>query len=292
MKKVGHVCVFGRANAGKSTLINKILGFNLLPMTSKPQTTRENVKAIYNDDESQIIFVDTPGIFKPHGKLGTILLKTAKSSLEGVDVIVYVVAADEAPNFELTQLLSKIDIPIILAYNKIDKVNVKIGEDRLSRYLNSFGKKAIDVVHLSAKNGYGLDDLLSKIKALLPFGQEEYSTEIVSDRPREYIISEMIREQCMIFLKEEVPHSIFIDIKHIQEEEDRLEIIGDIIVEKDSERGILIGKGGKMISKISQASEKRIYDYFGLPTSVRMLVKTIKDWRNDDRYLKKFGFEE
>lgn len=292
MKKVGHVCVFGRANAGKSTIINKILGFNLLPMTSKPQTTRDNVKAIFNDKESQIIFVDTPGIFKPHGKLGTLLIKTAKSALEGVDVIVYVVAADEAPNFELPQLLSKIDIPVILAYNKIDKVNVKIGEDRLSRYLNAFGDKHVELVHLSAKNDYGIDDLLLKVKSLLPYGNEEYSTDIVSDRPKEYIISEMIREQCMMFLKEEVPHSLFVDIKHINEEDDLLEIIGDIIVEKDSERGILIGKGGRMISKISQAAEKRIFEYFGVPTSVRMLVKTIKDWRNDDRYLKKFGFEE
>ncbi len=291
MKKVGYVTVFGRANAGKSTLINAILGFDLLPVTDKPQTTRDNVKAIYNDEDSQIIFLDTPGIFKPHGKLGSILIKTAKSALEGTDVILYVVAADESPDFELVELLDKLDIPVIMAYNKIDKVNVKIGEDRLERYLKVFTRK-IDMVRISALKEYAIEDVIALIKAKLPEGVEEYPTDIVSDRPKEYIIAEMIRAQCMMLLREEVPHSIYIDVKLAKEDEDGLEVIGDIIVEKDSEKAIVIGRAGKMIAEISKNSEKKISKYFGLPVSVNLLVKTIKDWRNDDKYLRRFGFEE
>lgn len=291
MKKVGYATVFGRANAGKSTLINSILGFNLLPVTSKPQTTRDNVKAIYTDADSQIIFLDTPGIFKPHGKLGSLLIKTAKSALEGVDVIIYVVSAAESPNFELCQLLDKLDTPVILAYNKIDLVTATIGEDRLKRYLSNF-KRKIEYLRISAKDNYGVPELIGMIKAHLPEGEEEYSPDIVSDRPMEYVVSEMIREQCMDLLKAEVPHSIYIDVKHIDESSAGIEVIGDIIVEKDSERGILIGKGGKMIAKISHDSEERISSYFGKPVFVKLLVKTIKDWRNDDKYLKRFGFEE
>jgi GTPase len=290
MKKTGFVCVYGRANAGKSTIINKCLGFKLLPVSSKPQTTRDNVKAIYNDEDSQIVFVDTPGVFKPHGKLGSILLRDAENAKEGVDLIVYVIDANEVPNFELSEKLTKLDIPVIIAFNKIDLVRVDVGEERLSRYL-SFLPNA-KVVRLCAKEDSGVMELLNAIKDSLPEGEPYYPDDIVSDRPKEYIISEMIREKCMRLLSKEVPHSIHIEMKACQEVDGIMEIYGNIIVEKNSEKAIVIGKKGSMISEITRYSEHTISSYFGMPVHLELTVKVIPDWRNDDRYLKKFGYDE
>lgn len=290
MKKVGYVCVYGRANAGKSTIINKCLGFKLLPVSSKPQTTRDNVQAIYNDDDSQIVFVDTPGVFKPHGKLGSILLRDAESAKEGVDVILYVIDGFEAPNFELANKLKDSKIPVVIAFNKIDLIPADIGEERLNRYKTILPKaKALEI---SAKSGFGIEDLIKTLKSFLKEGEESYPNGEVSDHPKEFIISEIIREKCMRLLSEEVPHSIYIDMKALKEDEKGMEVYADIIVEKDSEKAIVIGKEGKMISEISRFSEESIGNYFGKRVYVNLMVKTIPDWRNSDRYLKKFGYEE
>lgn len=290
MKKVGYVCVYGRANAGKSTIINKCLGFKLLPVSSKPQTTRDNVQAIYNDEDSQIVFVDTPGVFKPHGKLGSILLRDAENAKEGVDVIVYVIDASEPTNLELAQKLAKQEIPVIIAFNKIDLVRIDVATDRL----NSYRKVLPDaeVLSLSAKDGYNIDTLLDMVKAKLELGDPYYPEDMVSDHPMSFIVSEIIREKCMRLLEKEVPHSIYVDIKHIEEEENRMDVIADIIVDKDSEKAIVIGKHGSMISKISSYSENAISGYFGIPVRCELRVKVIENWREQDKYLKKFGYEE
>ena len=290
MKKVGFCCVYGRANAGKSTIINKCLGFKLLPVSSKPQTTRDNVHAIYNDEDSQIVFVDTPGVFRPHGKLGSILLRDAEQAKEGVDVIVYVIDASEVPNFELANKLAKQDIPVIIAYNKIDLVTLDIGESRLARYREILPDAKF--LRLSAKDNFGIEELLKMIKEYMVEGDNIFPEDIVSDRPKEYIISEIIREKCMRLLEKEVPHSIYIDIKHVNETDAEMEVFADLIVEKESERAIVIGKNGKMISSIRRFSEQSIASYFGLKCSVELLVKAIPDWRNKDKYLKRFGYEE
>ena len=290
MKKVGFACVYGRANAGKSTIINKCLGFKLLPVSSKPQTTRDNVNAIYNDEDSQIIFVDTPGVFKPHGKLGSILLRDSESAKEGVDVIVYVIDASEVPNFELANKLASQDLPVILCFNKVDLVNAEIGESRLARYLEILPD--CKVIRMSAKEGFGIEELLKEIKSHFAEGDLIFPEDIVSDRPKEFIISEIIREKCMRLLSKEVPHSIYVDMKHVSEDEEGMEIFADIIFEKESEKAIVIGKGGKMISEICRYSEQSVSSYFGMPVRCELLVKAIPDWRNQDKYLKKFGYEE
>ncbi len=290
MKKVGFACVYGRANAGKSTIINKCLGFKLLPVSSKPQTTRDNVHAIYNDEDSQIVFVDTPGVFKAHGKLGSILLRDAESAKDGVDVIVYVIDASEVPNFELAEKLKNENVPVIIAYNKVDLVSMDIGESRLARYLQFLPNA--EVIRMSAKDGFGIAELLVAIKNHFEEGDVIFPEDIVSDRPREYIMSEIIREKCMRLLSAEVPHTIYVDLTHVLEEEGMLEIYADIIVEKESEKAIVIGKGGKMISEIARFSEQSISSYFGMPSHCELHVKAIPDWRNQDKYLKKFGYEE
>lgn len=290
MKKVGFCCVYGRANAGKSTIINKCLGFKFLPVSSKPQTTRDNVHAIYNDEESQIVFVDTPGVFRPHGKLGSVLLRDAESAKEGVDVIVYVIDASEVPNFELAEKLAKQDIPVIIAYNKLDLVSADIGESRLARYREILPNAPY--LRICAKDGYGISELISLIKNYLSEGENIFPEDIVSDRPMEFVISEIIREKCMRNLQAEVPHSIYIDVKHVQEDENGMEVYADLIVEKESERAIVIGKQGKMISTIRRFSEQSLRSYFGVPVRVELLVKAIPDWRNQEKYLRKFGYED
>ncbi len=292
MKKVGFVTVYGRANAGKSTIINKCLGYKLLPVSSKPQTTRDNVKAIYNDEDSQIIFVDTPGVFKPHGKLGSILLRDAESAKEGVDCIVYVIDASEVPNFELCQKLQNAEVPVIIAYNKVDLVKANVGEERLARYVSLLPKAK--VVRMSAKDNFGIDILISEIKDTLQEGYPFYGLDMATDRPKEYIISEIVREKCMRLLSAEVPHSIAIDIKSVDydDEENVMSVYGNIIVEKQSEKAIVIGKKGAMISEITRYSSQSMASFFGCKVDLNLVVKVIPDWRNDERYLKKFGYDE
>jgi GTPase len=290
MKKVGFVCIYGRANAGKSTLINRCLGFKLLPVSSKPQTTRDDVHAIFNDKESQIVFVDTPGIFKPHGRLGSILLRDAESAKEGVDIIVYVVDASAVPDFSLAEGLAKQKIPVILAFNKIDLVRVDVGEERLARYQAILPDAP--VIRLSALKDYGIDDLMTQIKSMLPRGKMLYPQGQVSDRPAAYIVGEMIREKCMRLLEDEVPHSIAVDVRSFVDDGKTIDVVADIIVEKDSEKAIVIGKKGQMISQISRYSEEAIHTYFQNPVTLSLMVKTVPDWRNSDKYLKAYGYEE
>jgi GTP-binding protein Era len=290
MKKIGYVCVYGRANAGKSSLINRILGFKLLPVSSKPQTTRDNVQAVYNDPDAQIVFVDTPGVFRPHGKLGSILLKDAENAKVGVDLILYVVDASEVPNMELAMKLSKQDIPVILVFNKIDLVRADIAEERLKRYAEVL--PVAKTFSVSCKDNFNIDKLVEDIKGRLPVGECPYPEDMVSDHPSQFIIREIIREKCMRLLSAEVPHSIYVDLKNIEEDEKGMEVYADIIVEKESEKGIVIGHNGAMISKISKFSEEGIQGYFGKACSCDLRVKVVADWRNSDKYLRKFGYEE
>ena len=288
--KCGYVSVFGRANAGKSSIINKCLGFKLLPVSSKPQTTRDNVRAILTDEETQIIFVDTPGIFKPHGKLGSILLRDAYNSLIGIDLIMYVIDCSIPVDYELATKISNFKLPIIVCFNKIDLIKIDTAISRLEEYKKILPNATF--IQMSCKDSFNIDLLLETIKKNLPENDFEFPIDYVSDRPKEFIISEMIREKCMRLLSKEVPHSIYVDIKGIEEDDESMEVYCDLIVEKESERGIVIGKNGNMISQIRKFSERSIQAYFGLKTHVDILVKCIPNWRNDEKYLKKFGFED
>lgn len=291
--KCGYVSVFGRANAGKSSIINRCLGFKLLPVSSKPQTTRDNVRAIYTSDDTQIIFVDTPGVFKPHGKLGSILLRDAYNSLEGIDCILFVIDAASKVDLELANKLNNIkDIPIIVCFNKIDLISLNTGLERLTQYQKALSDTNATFIQTSCKDNFNIDTIINKIKEILPERDFEFPDYYVSDRPKEYIIAEMIREKCMRLLKDEVPHSIYVDIKAIEEDDKNIDVYCDIIVEKESERGIVIGKNGKMLKDIRTFSQKSISSYFGLKTHLDILIKCIPNWRNDDKYLKKFGFED
>ena len=286
--KSGIVCVYGQTNAGKSTLINKILGFKLLPISNKPQTTRDIVRAIYNDEEKQIVFVDTPGIFKPKKKFGTLLMKNAENAQYGVDLILYVVDLSSHINIEVTKKLLSYDAPKIILFNKIDLVKYEEASKKIKLVTDIL--KDTKYIEISCLNDVNIDVVKDNIKPYLKYDYLLYPTNMVSDRPKEYIISEIIREKCMRLLDKEVPHTIYVEIKKVDEDDTNMNVYGNIIVEKESEKAIIIGKNGKMIKEISRLSETSIHAYFNLNIYCDLRVKVIKNWRSNNKYLKQFGF--
>lgn len=286
--KSGIVCVYGKANAGKSSLINRILGFKLLPISDKPQTTRDTVKAIYNDDESQIVFVDTPGLFKPHKRFGEILLRNAENAKYGVDIILYVIDLSQKFDATIATKLSKLEEKIIVVFNKIDLVKYADVQSIISTVKELLPNS--EFIETSCIKNINIDKVVEALKKYLPQKGKLFPGDIVLDRPKEYIISEMIREKCMRLMKKELPHCIYIQLDHLNEEDNILEVFATVIVEKEGEKGILIGKNGNMIKEISRLSETTILSYFGKKTICNLKVKVVDNWRSKDKFLRKFGF--
>ncbi len=290
MKKVGFVTLYGRANAGKSTIINKLLGYKVQAVSDKPQTTRENIRAIYNDEDSQIIFLDTPGVFKPHGRLGSILLRDSKVAKEDAELLIYVVDSSLPINKDFERDINSIDVPVIIAFNKIDLITTPEHIKKRDEY-KKLAPNA-EFIELCCKDGFGLDTLLKAIKAHLSEGELIYPDDMISDRPESFIFSEIIREKCMRLLEKEVPHSIHIEMRDIQYHDDGIYVYADICVERESEKGIVIGKRGQMISKITKYSQDALHGFTGQNVYVELLVKVAKDWRNNPKFLKQHGYDD
>lgn len=288
--KSGFCCLYGRANAGKSTILNAILKTKIEAVSEKPQTTRENIRGIYNDDESQIIFVDTPGLHKPHKRLGQLMLRQANEALKEVDVVVYVVDASRAPDSRTLAVMQALKSPLVIAFNKIDLVRLDEGQARLAQY-----RKAVPtakVVEISALKKAGIDDLLSAVKSLLPEGEAYYPTDMMLDHPIEFVYGEIIREKVMRLTDDEVPHATHVEIRDVETEEDGVLVIrADIIVERESEKAILIGRQGRMISKIRSYAEEALKGFTGTPVALDLLVKVVPDWRDSQRSLARYGYE-
>ena len=289
--KVGFCALYGLANAGKSTLLNSILGVKVEATSSKPQTTRENIQGIYNDDDSQIVFIDTPGLHNPHKKLGSLLLKDASEAVQSVDVIIYVIDASLKVNYELCSYLSEVNAKVIACFNKIDLINLEEGQEKLKKYKEVL--KGADFVEISALKKFGIDTLINTIKKYLDEGAPYFPKDMLIDHPTEFVYAEMIREKCMRLLDQEVPHAIHVEIVQVEsgENDEGIVISANIIVEKESEKAIVIGKGGKMISKIRHLAEHSISLFTMDDVALELYVKVVKDWRNDVRYLKKYGYE-
>ena len=289
--KVGFCALYGLANAGKSTLLNSILGVKVEATSSKPQTTRENIQGIYNDDDSQIVFIDTPGLHNPHKKLGSLLLKDASEAVQSVDVIIYVIDASLKVNYELCSYLSEVNAKVIACFNKIDLINLEEGQEKLKKYKEVL--KGVDFVEISALKKFGIDTLINTIKKYLDEGIPYFPKDMLIDHPTEFVYAEMIREKCMRLLDQEVPHAIHVEIVQVEsgENDEGIVISANIIVEKESEKAIVIGKGGKMISKIRHLAEHSISLFTMDDVALELYVKVVKDWRNDVRYLKKYGYE-
>ena len=297
MFRSGFVTVIGRPNAGKSTFVNKVLGQKIAITSDKPQTTRNNISGIYTTEESQIIFIDTPGIHKPHHKLGEYMTKEAINTLNSVDLIMFMVDCTKSfgkGDQFIIEELKKVRVPVFLILNKADLVEdiVKLKEN-VDKYKEAFSFKGIFSV--SALRGDNLDKLLDDIVAEMEEGPKYYPDDQVTDHPEKLIISELIREKVLQLTKEEIPHSVMCLIDYMKYDEKNpnlLNIHASIIVERPSQKGIIIGKGGKMIKQIGTLARKDILYLLGTKVYLDLHCKVEKDWRNKELHLRNFGYTE
>lgn len=289
----GFVGLIGRPNVGKSTLANSIVGKKVAITSNKPQTTRNIIHGIYTDNDSQIVFVDTPGIHKPNHKLGKYLNKQAYYSIDDVDVILMLVDASmglgKGDRFILEKL-KDISKPVILVINKIDKINRLDVLPLIDEYKHLY--EFDDIVPLSALKNDNTKELVKVIKNYLKDEFQYYEQGQITNKPMEFVISEIIREKVFELTDEEVPHSITSIIDSIEVGKDSYIINASIIVDRDSLKKIIIGKGGLKIKEIGVRSRKEIEEYLGKKVYLDLLVKTIRKWRDKDKYLAEFGYNE
>ena len=291
--KVGYVSIVGKPNVGKSSLLNDIFSRKVSIVTKKAQTTRNAISNIYNDEDSQIIFVDTPGIHNFNASINRFMNKASFNSIRGADVTVLMFDAshkfDKEDDFIFDHL--QIDSKLILVLNKIDETNIGLITELKNKLSKIYSNREYKMIEMSAIRKFNIDELLKAIKEYLPEGPLLYdpNDEELNDDKIKFQISEIIREKILLILKEEVPHSIFIDVKSVEFNED-LNIIAKIIVEKDSQKGILIGKNGSMIKQIGIKSRRDLEKEFKQHVNLDLTVTVAKNWRNDEKFLKKHDF--
>lgn len=293
MFKSGFVSIVGRPNVGKSTLLNHILKTKLAITSSTAQTTRNTIQGIYTDDEGQIIFMDTPGIHKPQDGLGSFMNTNALNSIYGVDIVLFLAPADEkigrGDRF-IIERLKEADGPVYLILNKIDLLS----KDQLISKLNEW-KELFDfkeIIPVSALNGDNVDHLIDTIKGDLHEGVMYYPKDHLTDHPERFIMAEFIREKILYFTQEEIPHSVAIVIERMEEVEDGVHIMAMIVVDRPSQKAIIIGKQGSMIKKIKQNARREMKRFLQVPVTLELFVKVEKNWRNKQKYLREFGYDE
>ncbi|WP_107926675.1 GTPase Era [Lysinibacillus parviboronicapiens] len=294
--KSGFISIIGRPNVGKSTFLNRVIGQKIAIMSDKPQTTRNKVQGVLTSDESQMIFIDTPGIHKPKHKLGDFMLKVSKNTLREVDVIMFMVNAEQklgkGDEFIL-ELLAGNPTPVFLVINKIDQVH----PDELMGIIESYKERYdfAEIVPISALQGNNVENLLATLTKYLPEGPQYYPADQVTDHPERFIISELIREKVLHLTREEIPHSIAVVIEKIrrdEENEDKIHVAATIIVERDSQKGIVIGKRGALLKEVGIRARKDIEMLLGSKVYLELWVKVQKDWRNKATHLRDFGFRD
>ena len=290
--KSGFVSILGRPNVGKSTLLNSILNRKVSIVTDKSQTTRNAIKGIYNAEGVQIVFIDTPGIHKPREKLGVEMNNMAYSAAHDVDVNILVVNASLPFGPGDDYILEHLDIknaPLILAFNKIDEARL----DKVINLKKIYSEKCPDafVIDTVAKDGFNVDELLKKIIELLPEGPTYYSVEEVSDKDIVFQVKEIIREKVLRNLRDEVPHAAAVYMEDIDWESEPIHIKANIIVEKDGQKGIVIGAGGKRIKNIGQQARKDIEELLGKHVFLELFVKVQEGWRDDEKSLETYGYK-
>jgi GTP-binding protein Era len=292
----GFISIIGRPNVGKSTLVNALLGQKIADVSPKPQTTRKRQMGILTTDTAQLVFVDTPGIHNPRHKLGTFLNQEAEGSLEGVDVILWLVDASVKPTEEDKQIGALLGrtprrTPLVLVANKIDL----IPEAALTRNLEFYQaalKREAQVISVSATHNLNLNQLQELLISLAPVRPPEYDEEQVTDSYERDIAADLIRESCLLSLRDEVPHGVGVRIDEFAERENgMLYIAATIFVERQSQKGIVIGEGGKMLKQIGSAARKEIEEMGGRPVYLELRVKVLKDWRNNEEALRRLGYK-
>ena len=290
--KSGFVALIGRPNVGKSTLLNAILNKKVSIISPKPQTTRNSIMGVYNDDESQIVFVDTPGIHKPYFKLGEYMNKVAFASTRDVEAIVLLVDSSlefgEGDQYLVDHIHS--DAPIFVVFNKIDLTNILLITRLQEKYRELFPDSKF--IEISALNNVSIDDLLKELKNCLSEGPQFFPREQVTDKDNVFVISELIREKILYLTKQEIPHSVAVYVEKIEEKKDKYDIYATIVVERDTQKGILIGKGGKMIKRIGVLARKDIEAYLNKRVNLTTFVRVEEEWRNSTRCLREFGYQD
>ncbi|KRN02588.1 GTPase [Levilactobacillus senmaizukei DSM 21775 = NBRC 103853] len=292
--KSGFVAIVGRPNVGKSTFLNRVIGQKIAIMSNTAQTTRNKIQGIYTTDESQIVFIDTPGVHKPKSKLGDYMVKSAMSALNEVDAVLFMVNATEkrgaGDNFIIDRL-KDVKAPVYLLINKIDQVHPDDLLPVMEQYQTALPWQA--VYPISALEGNNVDDLLTGLVDQMPNGPQYYPADQVTDHPERFVVSELIREKIFMLTREEVPHSVAVEIESMkQKDEDHVHIEATIIVERPTQKGIMIGKGGSMLKKIGTMARQDIEHLLGSKVYLQLWVKVQPNWRDKSTLLKSYGYRK
>ena len=291
MHKAGFVNIVGNPNVGKSTLMNQLVGERISIATFKAQTTRHRIMGIVNTDDVQIVFSDTPGVLKPNYKMQEMMLAFSESALADADVLLYVtdVVEDPEKNKDFLDKVRQMTIPILLLVNKIDQTDQKTLGDIVTKWHGLLPKA--EILPISAKNKFGTDMLLKRIKELLPESPAYFDKEQLTDKPAKFFVSEIIREKILLYYDKEVPYSVEVSVERFKEEDRLIHINAVIYVERDSQKGIIIGHQGVALKKVSTEARKALEKFFGKKIYLETFVKVDKDWRNSQRELKQFGYD-
>ena len=290
MHKAGFVNIVGNPNVGKSTLMNQLVGERISIATFKAQTTRHRIMGIVNTDDMQIVFSDTPGVLKPNYKMQEMMLAFSESALADADVLLYVTDVIENPekNMEFLEKVKKMQIPVLLLINKIDQSDPKKLGDIVEKW-HSLLPNA-EILPISAKNKFGTDMLLKRIKELLPESPAFFDKDQLTDKPARFFVSEIIREKILLYYDKEIPYSVEVREERFKEDEKRIHINAVIYVERDSQKGIIIGHQGIALKKVNTESRKALEKFFDKKIFLETFVKVDKDWRSSQRELDAFGY--
>lgn len=293
MFKSGFVSIVGRPNVGKSTLMNHLLNTKLAITSSTAQTTRNTIQGIYTDDDAQIIFMDTPGIHKPQDGLGSFMNTNALNSIFGVDIVLFIAPADEVigkGDHFIIERLKEAEGPVYLLLNKIDLLSKDELVAKLMEWEALFDFK--EIIPISALNGDNTDQLLTLIKSDLPEGVMYYPKDHITNHPERFIMAEFIREKVLYFTREEVPHSVAIVIEKMEDTPKGVFVMAAIVVDRQSQKSIIIGKQGSMIKKIRLNAQREMKRFLQTPVELELFVKVERNWRNKQKYLREFGYDE
>ena len=290
MHKAGFVNIVGNPNVGKSTLMNQLVGERISIATFKAQTTRHRIMGIVNTDDMQIVFSDTPGVLKPNYKMQEMMLAFSESALADADVLLYVTDVIENPekNIEFLEKVKKMKISVLLLINKIDQSDPKKLGDIVEKW-HSLLPNA-EILPISAKNKFGVDMLLKRIKELLPESPAFFDKDQLTDKPARFFVSEIIREKILLYYDKEIPYAVEVRVERFKEDDTRIHINAVIYVERDSQKGIIIGHQGVALKKVNTESRKALEKFFGKKIFLETFVKVDKDWRSSQRELDAFGY--
>ncbi|WP_462128074.1 GTPase Era [Staphylococcus pseudintermedius] len=292
--KSGFVTIIGRPNVGKSTFVNRVIGHKIAIMSDKAQTTRNKIQGVMTQQDAQIVFLDTPGIHKPKHKLGDYMMKVAKNTLSEIDAVMFMVNVNEEigrGDEYIMEMLKTVKTPVFLVLNKIDLVHPDALMPRIEQYQRYMD--FAEIIPISALEEHNVDHFINVLKSYLPEGPQYYPDGQISDHPEQFVVSELIREKILQTTSEEIPHAIGVNVERMtQESEDRVHIEAVIYVERDSQKGIVIGKGGKKLKEVGKRARLDIEHLLGSKVYLDLWVKVQKDWRNKSSFIKQMGYVE